>query len=310
MSHARINPSRLATALSACALMVAGLAVPGEAAPAQEIVLERAPSGHLLLPVTIEGDGPFPFILDTGASHTAIAANVAERFGFQSRWDHVDDVQALTTRFQAERFALEDLQFAGQPPIDLTSVIIPVEEGQPVPVAGLLGADAILADRYTLDFAGGRLSLDPAPAATRSDGRIDPAGLLVGEAGMLRATRPVRVMLDSGSARTIANLPLDRLVGNRHMVMRSMTVGGIDGREIEEASLLSIRQFELGGLCFPGLRILQSDLDIFRHLGWEREPAMVIGMDLLQYAEITVDRETGTFQIEAAVPEYACNRGS
>lgn len=309
MSHARITPSRLAMAVSACALLATVLAVPGEAAPAQEIALERAPSGHLLLPVTIEGDGPFPFILDTGASHTAIAASVAERFGFQSRWDHVDDVQALTTRFQAERFALEDLQFDGQPPIDLTSVIIPVEAGQPVPVAGLLGADAILADRYTLDFAGGRLSLDSAPAG-RSDGRIDPAGLLVGEAGMLRASRPVRVMLDSGSARTIANLPLDRLVGSRHMVMRSMTVGGIDGREIEEASLLSIRRFELGGLCFPGLRVLQSDLDIFRHLGWEREPAMVIGMDLLQYAEITVDRETGSFQIEAAVSEYACDRGS
>jgi len=307
MSHARSNPSRLTTALAAGALMTAALAVPGEAAPAQEIVLERTPSGHLLLPVTIEGDGPFPFILDTGASHTAIAASVAERFGFQSRWDHVDDVQALTTRFEAERFALEALQFDGQAPVDLTSVIIPVEEGQPVPVAGLLGADAIMAQRYTLDFAGGRLALD-APPASRADGRIDPAGLLVGEAGMLRATRPVHVMLDSGSARTIANLPLDRLVGSRHMIMRSMTVGGIDGREIEEASLLAIRQFELGGLCFPALRVLQSDLDIFRHLGWEREPAMVIGMDLLQYAEITVDRETGTFQIDAAMPDYACDR--
>ena len=309
MSHARFTHTRLAAAVSACALLMTGLAVPGEAAPAQDIALERAPSGHLLMPVTIGGDGPFPFILDTGASHTAIAASVAERFGFQSQWDHVDDIQALTTRFEAERFELEGLQFDGQAPVDLTSVIIPVEEGQPATVAGLLGADAILAQRYALDFAGGRLSLDPAPA-TRSDGTIDPAGLLVGEAHMLRTTRPVRVMLDSGSARTIANRPLDRLVGNRHMVMRSMTVGGIDGREIEEASLLSIRQFELGGLCFPGLRVLQSDLDIFRHLGWEREPAMVIGMDLLQYAEITVDRQTGTVQIEAAVHEYACNRGS
>ena len=52
--------------------------------------------------------------------------------------------------------------------------------------------------------------------------------------------------------------------------------------------------------------MLNADLDIFEHLGWENEPAIVLGMDLLQYADITVDRETGSFQIDAAVPDYAC----
>jgi hypothetical protein len=307
MSFAHSRPRRLAAALAAGVLLTAGSALRSDASPAQEIALERTPSGHLLLPVTIDGDGPFPFILDTGASHTAIAAPVAERFGYTSQWTQVDDVQALTTRFEAERFALEGLQFDGQAPIDLVSVIIPVEEGQPIPVAGLLGADAIRAERYGIDLSLGRLTFNPAPLQ-HADGEIDPAGLLVGGANMMRTVRPVRVMLDSGSARTIANVPLERLIGNRHMVMRSMTIGGIDGRDIEEASLLSIRQFRLGGLCFPALRVLQSDLDIFRHLGWEDEPAMVIGMDLLQYARVSVDRPSGTFQIEAAVPDYACDR--
>lgn len=305
MSHAHDFLAGRCAALMLAAALVSAPAHSSDMSTGDGITLERTPSGHLLLPVTIGEDGPFPFILDTGASHTAIAAPIAEQLGFQSRWEHVDDVQALTTRFEAERFALHSLNFGDQSPIDLLSVIIPVEEGQPIPVAGLLGVDAIRAVRYHVDFAAGQLELAPSPAS-RADGRIDPAGLLVGDAAMLRASRPVRVMLDSGSARTIANVPLDRLVGSRHMVMRAMTVGGIDGREVEEASLLSIRQFRMGGLCFPSLRVLNADLDIFEHLGWENEPAIVLGMDLLQYAEITVDRETGSFQIDAAVPEYAC----
>jgi hypothetical protein len=303
-----MRPQRLRNALLGGLAAIAALgAGPATAVPAQDIELERAPSGHLLLPVTIDGDGPFPFILDTGASHTAIASDVAQRFGFLPQSQRYEDVQALTTRFEAERFALRGIAFGGLAPIDLVSVIIPVEEGEPIPVAGLLGADAITANRYTLDLAAGRLILDPEPLS-HADGGIDGAGLLVGGAAMLRVSRPVHVMLDSGSARTIANMPLERLAGNRHMVMRTMTIGGIDGRDIEEASLTTIRQFRMGGLCFSALRVLNSDLDIFRHLGWEREPAMVIGMDLLQHARITVDRETGAFQIDAAAPEYACDR--
>lgn len=307
MSHARFQPRRILAALAAGTALSAAGALPGEASPGEEIVLQRTPSGHLVLPVTIGGDGPFPFILDTGATHTAIASSLAERFGYAPEWQQVDDVQALTTRFEAERFALDALEVAGQAPVDLVSVIIPVEPGQPTPIAGLLGADAILSSRYRMDLSAGRLSFDVA-GLEHVDGQLDPTGLLVGEATMLRASGPVHVMLDSGSARTIANIPLERRIGNRHMVMRSMTIGGIDGRETEEASLLAIRQFRMGGLCFPGLRVLHSDLDIFRHLGWEHEPAMVIGMDLLRHATITIDREAGVFQIDAAIPDYACER--
>lgn len=293
--------------LSGLAAATALCAGPATASPQQDIELQRASSGHLVLPVSIGGTGPFIFILDTGASHTAIASSVAQRFGFVPLSQRYDDVQTLTTRFEAERFPLYSLQFGDQAPIDIDSVIIPVEEGQPAPVAGLLGADAIAARRYVLDFGNGRLEFSPEPLR-HADGTIDAAGLLIGNASMLRTSRPVRVMLDSGSARTIANIPLDRMVGNRHMVMRSMTVGGIDGREVEEASLTTIRQFQLGELCFPALRVLHSDLDIFRHLGWDDEPALIVGMDLLRYARVSVDRTSGSVQIDAATGEFACDR--
>ena len=82
------------------------MAQPAAQALDEDISLQRAPSGHMLLPVTINGDGPYDFILDTGASRSAVASAVAEQYGFQSDWTDFDDVQALTTRFEAEFFEL------------------------------------------------------------------------------------------------------------------------------------------------------------------------------------------------------------
>jgi hypothetical protein len=285
--------------------LLAALASPVHARNETDITLHRAPSGHLLVPVTIDGAGPYDFIIDTGASHTAVASTVASEFGFESAWESYDEVQSLTTRFDAEFFILPNLGYAGRAPADLTSVVIPVEAGRPIPVAGLLGADAIPSQRYAINFVTGMMELD-VPPADRVDGSLNSAGLMIGTVGMRRDFRPIRVMLDSGSARSIANHPLVRMVGSRRMGLRLGTVTGIDGREAESVDTLLVRDLELGELCFPGLQALEGDLDIFRHLGWEDEPAMIIGLDVLQFGRVVVDREAGSFAVEAAGERFNC----
>ncbi|WP_203294794.1 aspartyl protease family protein [Maricaulis parjimensis] len=288
------------------ALAALGLtALPATFALDEDVTLQRAPSGHLLIPVTINGDGPYDFILDTGASHSAVASAVAEQYGFQSDWDEFDQVQALTTRFSAEFFELPNLGYSGRAPANINSVVIPVPEGHPIPVAGLLGADAIGSPRYAIDFALGQLTLDAA-APQRVDGQINSIGLLITTASMRRTYRPVHVLVDSGSARSIANFPLVRAAGSRRMGLRMGTVNGIDGREQENIDTLMVRNVEIGGLCFAGFQMLEGDLDIFRHMGWEDEPALILGMDALQHARITVDRETGTFELAAATNRFDC----
>ena len=288
-------------ALAALGLM----AQPAAQALDEDISLQRAPSGHMLLPVTINGDGPYDFILDTGASRSAVASAVAEQYGFQSDWTDFDDVQALTTRFEAEFFELPNLEFSGRPAASLHSVVIPVEEGHPIPVAGLLGADAITSSRYTIDFMNSQLILDTA-SPTRVTGLIDPIGLLITQAEMRRAYGTVHVMIDSGSARSIANLPLVRMAGSRMMELRMGTVNGIDGRREESVDTLLVRDFQIGGLCIPGFQMLEGELDICRHLGWEDEPALILGMDALRYTRLTIDREAGTFELDGIHPRFDC----
>ena len=280
------------------------MAAPPALAADEAIPLQHNPSGHLTLPVTIDGSGPFIFLFDTGASHTAIAQPV-ESLGFQSQWRELNDVQSLTTRFEAERFYIEGVDFSAQPPINLNAVVIPVSDEASNPVAGLLGADAILSPRYTIDFTEGEVRLQTGPV-TRADGQVTDIGLLTGMARTYRGIGEIRVMLDSGSAYSIVNPRFGQRIRQRYGGIR-FNINGVDNDVENEGRSVQVRALRIGGLCVGSIPALEADLDIFRALDWGGEPAMIIGMDILQFATVSVDRQSGHFQIDSTAPELACN---
>jgi predicted aspartyl protease len=284
------------------ALTVSGAAV----ARLDSVTLERAPSGHFLVPVTINGQGPYTFLFDTGASHTAIAQPVAETLGFRSEWNRTDDVQSLTTRFEAERFALNRFEFATTGPMLIDSVVIPDSADNPNPIDGLLGADAINARRYAMDFSAGTLTFHAAPAQI-ADGRVSPIGLLLSRAHLQRGVSHINVIIDSGSALSIVNQRLAHYIRHRSGTVR-YNINGVDDDVDIEAAPVNVRRFQIGGLCIDRFPALQADLDVFSAQGWDHEPAMILGMDVLQYATISIDRDSGIVQIDASDPSHSCAR--
>jgi len=271
------------------------------------VELTRAQSGHLLLPVTLEGGEPRTFILDTGASHTAITQPVAEEIGFVSQWETYDPVQSLNARFDAERYEIEQLGVPGLDAVSVNSVVIPVPADHPLPVAGLLGADAIEADRYEIDFDALQLTVDSA-APLHPDGIVERRGLLIGEAQLRRRSRPVHVIIDSGSSRTLVSRQLRRHLSDASVqISISIAVTGIEDADGEEARPVLIRQLQIGGLCIDQAPALQSDLDVFDAMGWADEPAIILGMDTLRHARIRVDRTAGVFEISGTTEDTSCN---
>jgi len=260
-----------------------------------------------LLPVTLEDSEPRLFILDTGASHTAIAQTVAEEIGFVSQWETFDLVQSLNARFDAERYQINRLHVPGLDPVSVNSVIIPVPADHPLPVAGLLGADAIDADRYEINFDALQLTLD-SEAAQHPDGQIERRGLLIGEARLRRRSSHVHVIIDTGSSHTLINRQLRRHLFDTGIQFNvNVAVTGIEDADGEEARPVLIRQLQIGGLCVDQAPALQSDLDVFDALGWADEPAMILGMDTLRYARIRVDRTAGVFEISGTTEATQCN---
>jgi len=292
-----------AASVAMLAAMTSGI-VATSGALAQTFELNELDDGYLTLPVTIGEAGPYSFVFDTGASHTAIALPVAEELGFISEWNETDRVRSLTQVFQAERFTLQEFSVAGEPAQDINAVVIPVAPQTTHTIAGLLGADALAPDGYTLNFPERRLDLDN-HRVRFEDGVYDQdLNLLFGAARITGQRTYVLVLIDSGAPYTIVNDAFRerRTIG----VELQWGVGGVGHEEETAVSALPLRRVQIGGVCWATAYAFKADLDIFESLGWQDVPAMVMGMDLLNAGVLTVDREAGTFDFSPAFPEADC----
>jgi predicted aspartyl protease len=299
--------------IAQCAgLALALVAASGTAqAQSQTIEMRRSPSGYFVAPVFIGEDGPYAFAPDTGASHTAIAQSLAESHGFVSTRERLDPVQTLTAEVEAERHVLTRF---GLGPYDLgqvDAVVTPTPPDLDLEIFGLLGSNAFEGRVIKLEYPRARLNLDAAPPQ-HDDAQIDPRRqVLTGAARARGVEDDIAVMIDTGSPVTLVNDRLAARLRQRDMI-RVLTVGSVsripDMVETEEAGVV-MRQFQLGGVCIARMSIHTADLDVFRAMGWENRPAMIVGLDLLQNTILTVDYVNGRAQIEPGPEGWRCPGG-
>lgn len=291
----------MATLLSALSLFTADAQAGG--APETGITLERASTGQFLMDVRIGGQGPWPFMIDTGASHTTLALPVAEALGFVSTREHLHAVQTLTAETLEERLAISGMRFGPARADGLNTVVADVTGGE---IQGLIGLDALAGERVRLDFPSGEIVFNP-PALNGAHGRIHPVhGVAIMEARIHGVREPVMVLVDTGSGFTLINSALARRLV-REPVTR-MRISGItqSAPSADVGERARLERLRIGGVCVRSMRAVQSDVDIFRALGWRDRPAMVLGLDLLQHAIITVDGPSQTIRIDAGAPALRC----
>lgn len=291
----------LAAGLMACATLT------GAPAKAQTIVLERTASGHFVAPVWIDHDGPYPFAPDTGASHTAIAQPLAEQYGFVSDGRPTTPVQTLTEEITAERHLLLDISLEDLPARALDVVVTPIAPDVELELYGLLGSDFFAGHVVTLDYPNAELTMD-APPPIHADAHLNgDRRVLIGAAEARHLPGQILVLVDTGSPVTLVNPELARSL-KRRRPLTITTVGSVtrlpDPVETDDMVILS--RFKLGGLCLRQIGVQSADLDVFRAMGWENRPAMIVGLDLLQNTALTIDYVTGVAQIEPERDSWTC----
>ena len=107
--------------------------------------------GGVIVLVTLNGNGPFRMLLDTGATHSAITADVAAAIGARTvATSNVISPAAETIR---PIVAIDELSF-GPITADLVlpSVVPNASFDLDGKIQGLIGQDVLAALRYTLDF--------------------------------------------------------------------------------------------------------------------------------------------------------------
>lgn len=131
------------------------------------IPLERVGPGDaaLVVPVHINGEGPYDFVLDTGATLTCVDAALADSLGLEEPAGQIGRGMGLGGQQPGAMRLLEldSLRIGEASAEELTGCALDLEQFRAagVEVHGLVGLNFLTAFRVTLDFQDDRLTLEP-----------------------------------------------------------------------------------------------------------------------------------------------------
>ncbi len=256
----------------------------------QQDVLYAAPTtsdriGRIMAPVFVNGRGPYSFVIDSGASRSAIAPRIVAELGLVPDPAQLLILRGVTGTEEVPSVLIERLQ-AGD--INLTNQQLPVIAVQVFAGAdGILGVDGFEQACLHADFTKNRISIarSGCPHPRRGWIRI-PASLRFGRliriGAVIRSER-VHAIIDTGAARSLGNLALLRVLSLERRAEDPASDTKVIGATSHEAegNLLAIPTLYLGKAGIRNMRVTFGDFDVFRLWDLEHEPAIVIGMDML-----------------------------
>ena len=254
-------------------------------------VLETSvdPYRRMTAPVTINGQGPFFFVVDTGANQSVISQELAATLALPSGGDitlhGVAGAEAASTAIAAL------VQIGSRLEKD---VMMPVLPQSAIGAAGILGIDRLRNQRLRLDFTHRRLTIetshfeDTPPFTSTVHARQRSGQLTIVDADL--AGIPVSAFLDSGAQHTIGNPALHQLAVMRMPQGKffEVPIVSVTGKTIPgELALLPV--LRMGNVRLVDIPVTFADLHIFQIWGLEK-PAVLVGMDAMSvFDSVTLD---------------------
>jgi len=241
--------------------------------------------GRILAPVMINGQGPFRFIVDTGASRSAISPQLVARLGLTASLDDSLTVQGVTGADIVPSVMIDKLQ-AGD--IVLANRRMPVIAPHVFANAdGILGVEGFDGMRITVDFVKDRIFISHERQATMAGGwyhvpvRLRFGRLMVANAsiGNIR----VKAVIDTGAERTLGNLALRKALRLDKAAQQVRTESQVIGATANEEAANSIPSpmIRLGQTEITRVDVTFADLNVFKIWNLDEQPALVLGMDVL-----------------------------
>ncbi|MEI6440246.1 MAG: retroviral-like aspartic protease family protein [Alphaproteobacteria bacterium] len=274
--------------------------------PAPNEPVTRAPTTRdkatrLVAPVTINGQGPFDFLVDTGANRSCISKDLAEALSLPAGPEI--SIRTMVGSHPHPTARVDRLEIAGksQRRINIPVLPMPMQDSR-----GVLGVDWLKSRRLVLDFKGKSLEISPPKHEVSTPNRVVvPARRRSGQLTMVDADMsgtPISAMIDSGSQVSIGNAAL------RHLLSRA-DAGRIQVEKVELTSLVGekfpgemgyLPFLRLGGLTLGNVPVVFAEASVFELWDLSSKPAIILGIDLLaQFNAVALDfgRSTVRFDI-------------
>lgn len=279
------------------ALAIAAAAGPARAAddlaPDFAIPTTADGVGRVMAPVYVNGQGPYRFVVDTGANRSVLSPRLAEQLRIDTARAPQQLVHGVTGAEAAPIVRVGALQVGR---VSRSALDLPVLSNRLHAGAdGTLGADHLSAGRLVIDFRADKISVLPSSAPTplgyvsmTTQMRFGQLPLVWARIGNVN----VRAVVDTGAERSVANSALRRLLeANRTRLAREgmqIFYGAVGPEAVAE--LVWAPRLTIGGIRVERMPILFADTHIFRLWGLENEPALLLGMDVIgQFDAIIID---------------------
>lgn len=289
-----------------------GAPAPAAGAPAPEadegptkVGAARDSATRLVAPVTINGQGPFRFMVDTGANRSCITKELADSLALEP--GPPVSLHTVVAARMRPSVKVERLELGSRAQRNVNVPVVPMPGAD---TDGVLGVDWLKNRRLVLDFQGKSLEIAAPKAESSTPNRVVvPARRRSGQLTMVDADlggRSISAMIDSGSELSIGNNALRRLMpasaydrsGIQHIQMTSLVGEKFSG------DLLYIPFMRLGGLNLGNVPVVFTDTHVFSLWDLQNKPAIILGMDLLtQFTAVALDfgRSTVRFDVSDAM---------
>ena len=261
------------------------------AVPPAPVPAAQDAAARMTIPITINGQGPFAFVIDTGADRTVISRTLANQLHLPPG----EPVRLHDTAgaAQVQTVRLDTISFGGRAVPGIQAAVL---EANNLGAMGMLGIDSLADQQVILDFAANAFSARP----SRTNAMAEPAGTIIvygrrrfGQLVLVDAQangEPIFVILDTGAQNSLGNQALERLLSSLHNPnSKHDDVISVLGNRTA-ADLNQIEEIRLGGILLSHVPIAYADLETFRQFGLQHKPAMLLGMDILRlFRRVSVD---------------------
>ncbi len=257
--------------------------------------------GRVVAPVSINGQGPFRFIVDTGANRSVVSDELALSLGLAPNGSaDVHSVHGVTV---APLVNVQNLRYGD---VSLNAAALPMLSGRVLAgEQGLLGVDGMSGRRLRMDFERNCIEIVQSSQARRLRGWSTIRGEmrfghLVVIRGSVNGIR-VRLLLDTGSDSSLANVALrDALHARvRRRARAEETIAYTAGQTIVLENAVLVPRMMMGELEVRNITAYVGDFHIFQIWDLTAEPTLLLGMDVLSQARgLAIDYGRGTVHLQ------------
>jgi len=262
------------------------------------VPMSAAGDGHDTVPVYVDGKGPFPFILDSGADGSAVYSWFAEQQHLL-RSDQTEELSGQTGAAQVALYRLGDVALDGHHLGRISAYGLPNRHDSGKE-AGILGNDFMDGSVVAYDFPCRRIEFHKKPINEAKVIGPGPAPVEAGiDGGTSLLTLPVTINGFTGIA------VLDTGSRNTRLIPAFAQAAGIDAQSAQfrdgeaiygaNSNKMTPRDGPLGKVAFGGVEIAEAQGQIIDLPMLEQDfggkPAMLLGADLLARYRLLYDHQ-------------------